>query len=246
MRIKLLQVRDCPTSPIAIKLLRKILDEEGISDPIEVVEVPDPEAARRERFLGSPTIQIDGFDIEKERRGNPTSYGCRIYQTEKGASGVPSEEMIRDALRQARVQKMKILYLCTGNSCRSQMAEGWTRLLKGDVIEPFSAGIETHGINPFAVKVMAEAGVNISQQRSKLVDEFIDNEFDYVITLCDHAKGNCPFFPGKTKEFHMGFDDPHKLAENTKNEDEALSHYRRVRNEIREFVEKLPEILLNT
>jgi len=144
------------------------------------------------------------------------------------------------------MEKLKILFLCTGNSCRSQMAEGWTSLLKGDIIKPFSAGIETHGVNSFAVQVMAEAGVDISRQYSKLVDEFIDKEFDYVITLCDHARETCAFFPGKSKMFHKGFDDPVKLAENVKNEEEALSHYRRIRDKIREFVEKLPDILLNT
>ena len=143
------------------------------------------------------------------------------------------------------MEKLKILFLCTGNSCRSQMAEGWTRLLKGDVVKPFSAGIETHGVNSFAVQVMAEAGVNISRQRSKFVDEFIDKEFDCVITVCDHARETCTFFPGKSKMFHKGFDDPVKLAENVKNEEEALNHYRRIRDEIREFVEKLPDILKN-
>ena len=143
------------------------------------------------------------------------------------------------------MEKPKILFLCTGNSCRSQMAEGWTRHLIGDVTEPFSAGIETHGVNPFAVKVMAEAGVDISNQRSKLVDEIMDIKFDYVITLCGHARENCPFFPGKTRRVHAGFDDPPRLAENARTEEEALVHYRRVRDEIRKFVEKLPDILKN-
>ena len=140
-------------------------------------------------------------------------------------------------------KKLKILFVCTGNSCRSQMAEGWTRFLKGDSIEPFSAGTEPQRVNPLAVKVMKEAGVDISHQRSKHIDEVIGNEFDYVVTLCDYARENCPFFPGKTERVHVGFDDPPKLAENTKNEEEALTHYRRVRDEIRAFVEKLPEVL---
>jgi arsenate reductase len=142
-------------------------------------------------------------------------------------------------------QKMKILFLCTGNSCRSQMAEGWTRRLKSDVIEPYSAGIETHGINPNAVKVMAEAGVDISGQRSKHVKDLPDIEFDHVITLCDRAAQHCPFFPGKVRILHFGFDDPPKLAQNAKTEHEALNCYRRVRDEIRAFVEKLPEVLEN-
>ena len=141
-------------------------------------------------------------------------------------------------------QRLKILFLCTGNSCRSQMAEGWARHLKGDVIEAFSAGIETHGLNPNAVKVMAEAGVDISGQRSKHVDELKDLAFDYVVTVCDHAHAACPLFPGKTKIMHVGFDDPPRLARGAKTEEEALKHYRRVRDEIRVFVEALPDRLV--
>ncbi len=137
--------------------------------------------------------------------------------------------------------KLKILFLCTGNSCRSQMAEGWARHLKGDVIDAYSAGIETHGLNPNAVKVMAEAGVDISQQRSKLVEDLKDITFDFVITVCDHAHEACPLFPGKTKVIHHGFDDPPRLARTAKTDGEALDHYRRVRDEIRAFAETLPE-----
>ncbi|MDP2990310.1 MAG: arsenate reductase ArsC [Kiritimatiellota bacterium] len=141
-------------------------------------------------------------------------------------------------------ERLKILFFCTGNSCRSQMAEGWARHLKSDVIEAFSAGIETHGLNPNAVKVMAEAGVDISCQRSKHVAEFKDIAFDYVITVCDHARESCPLFPGKTKVVHVGFDDPPRLARTAKTEDEALEHYRRVRDEIRDFVKGLPADLV--
>jgi len=137
-------------------------------------------------------------------------------------------------------RRLKVLFLCTGNSCRSQMAEGWARHLKGDVIEPYSAGIEAHGLNPNAVKVMAEAGVDISRQRSKHVDEIRDIPFDYVVTVCDDAHESCPLFPGRTKLIHVGFDDPPRLAKGAKSEEEALSHYRRVRDEIRRFVESLP------
>jgi len=140
-------------------------------------------------------------------------------------------------------EKLKILFLCTGNSCRSQMAEGWARYLKSDKIEPYSAGIESHGLNSNAVKVMAEAGVDISNYRSKHIDELMYLSFDYVITLCGHANENCPIFPGKTKIMHVGFDDPPKLAAEAKTEEEALNHYRRVRDEIRDFIKKLPEIL---
>lgn len=139
--------------------------------------------------------------------------------------------------------KLRILFLCTGNSCRSQMAEGWARHLKSDVIEPYSAGIETHGLNPRAVQVMAEAGVDISGQRSKHVDELRDVPFDYVVTVCDHAHESCPLFPGRTKVVHVGFDDPPRLAREAKTEEEALQHYRRVRDEIRTFVEQLPGAL---
>ena len=139
--------------------------------------------------------------------------------------------------------KLNLLFLCTGNSCRSQMAEGWTRALKGDSIEAYSAGIETHGLNPNAVSVMGEAGVDISEQKSQNIDEFSDVELDYVITVCGHANENCPIFPGTTKVVHVGFDDPPKLAESAETEEEALGHYRRVRDEIRGFVETLPGAL---
>ena len=139
--------------------------------------------------------------------------------------------------------KLKVLFLCTGNSCRSQMAEGWCRYLKGDVIEPYSAGIETHGLNPNAVKVMAEAGVDISGHRSKHVDELKDIDFDYVVTVCGHANEHCPMFPGKTKVIHVDIEDPPKLAQQAANEQEALNCYRRVRDEIKSFVEKLPGFL---
>ncbi len=143
-------------------------------------------------------------------------------------------------------RKLKVLFLCTGNSCRSQMAEGWARRLKGDAIEPYSAGIEVHGLNPNAVKVMAEAGVDISGHRSKHLDEVREIAFDYVVTVCDHAHESCPLFPGKTKVIHVGFDDPPRLAKEAKDEEEALDHYRRVRDEIRRFVESLPGSLAET
>lgn len=138
---------------------------------------------------------------------------------------------------------MKILFLCTGNSCRSQMAEGWTRRLKGDVIEPYSAGIETHGLNPNAVKVMAESGVDISDHRSKHVDELSAVEFDVVVTVCGHALENCPVFAGNAPLVHVGFDDPPKLAAGAADEEEALACYRRVRDEIKSFVETLPDAI---
>jgi len=139
--------------------------------------------------------------------------------------------------------RLTILFLCTGNSCRSQMAEGWARALKGAEIEAHSAGLETHGLNPNAVRVMAEAGVDISGHESQKLDEFMDTDFDYVITVCDHAHETCPIFPGKAKLLHVGFDDPPRLAANAGSQAEALDHYRRVRDEIRAFVESLPAAL---
>ena len=139
--------------------------------------------------------------------------------------------------------KLKILFLCTGNSCRSQMAEGWCRYLKGDCVEPYSAGIETHGLNPNAVKVMAEIGVDISGHKSQHIDEFKDVQLDFVITVCGHANEHCPVFTGKRKVVHVGFDDPPKLAKEAKDEQEALDGYRRVRDEIKAFVETLPELI---
>jgi arsenate reductase len=142
-----------------------------------------------------------------------------------------------------RDKKLKILFLCTGNSCRSQMAEGWAKALKSDCVEAYSAGIETHGLNPNAVKVMREAGVDISGHKSQNVNEFSDIEFDYVVTVCGHADENCPMFPGGTKVIHVGFEDPPKLAQDAVNEEEALNCYRRVRDQIRAFVEKIPDNL---
>ncbi len=139
--------------------------------------------------------------------------------------------------------KTKLLFLCTGNSCRSQMAEGWAKHLKADVLDTCSAGIETHGLNPRAVQVMAEAGVDISGQESQLVDDFAHVDLDYVVTVCGHANEHCPIFPGKTRVVHVGFDDPPRLAADAATEDEALAPYRRVRDEIRAFVETLPDSL---
>jgi len=138
----------------------------------------------------------------------------------------------------------RILFLCTGNSCRSQMAEGWAKALKPGTIEAYSAGIETHGLNPLAVKVMAEAGVDISRQRSKHIREVMRIPFDAVITLCGHAHDNCPVFPGGIKITHVGFDDPPALAKDLNTEEEILNIYRRVRDEIREFVDSLPDALV--
>ncbi len=145
--------------------------------------------------------------------------------------------------------KINLLFLCTGNSCRSQMAEGWTRHLKSDIVNAYSAGIETHGLNPSAVKVMAEAGVDISGHKSTHIDEFRDIPIDIVVTVCNHAHETCPFFPGGSKVVHVGFDDPPKMAkeiaERGGSNEEQLDCFRKVRDEIREFVENLPEGLVD-
>ena len=134
--------------------------------------------------------------------------------------------------------KTTILFLCTGNSCRSQMAEGFAHHLKSAEIEPYSAGIEKHGLNPLAVKVMAEAGVDISRQASTTIDELPRTEFDWVITLCGHANETCPYFPGR--QIHRGFEDPPKLAALMSDDEDKLSPYRQVRDQIKAFVESLP------
>jgi arsenate reductase len=123
------------------------------------------------------------------------------------------------------------------------MAEGLCRQLRGDVIDAFSAGIETHGLNPNAVKVMQEVGIDISGHHSKTASDLSDRQFDYVITVCGHANETCPHFPAVTRVIHKGFDDPPALAATAPDEEAALGHYRRVRDEIEQFVRSLPESL---
>jgi len=137
--------------------------------------------------------------------------------------------------------KSRVLFLCTGNSCRSQMAEGFARVLKGEAIEPYSAGLLAKGLDPRAVRVMREAGVDISGQRSKTLDDLAGERFDWVVTVCGHAHETCPVFPAGARVLHRGFDDPPRLAEGARSEEEALAPYRRVRDEIRRFIESLPE-----
>jgi arsenate reductase len=138
----------------------------------------------------------------------------------------------------ANHRKTKVLFLCTGNSCRSQIAEGYARTLRGDAIEAYSAGIVAHGQNPNAIRVMAEDGVDITGQQSKTLQSLLDAgvTFDVVYTVCGHADENCPRFPGTTRVVHHGFDDPPRLAREAKSEEEALGHYRRVRDEIRAWI----------
>jgi len=137
---------------------------------------------------------------------------------------------------------LKILFLCTGNSCRSQMAEAWTRQLFPEHFEAQSAGTHPGRLDPRAVRVMAELGVDMSAQRSKHVEEVAGTDFDYVITVCDSAKESCPVLPGRARCIHAGFDDPPHLAAGASTEEEALAHYRRVRDEIRNYVAQLPDL----
>ena len=141
--------------------------------------------------------------------------------------------------------KTTVLFLCTGNSCRSQMAEGWAKALKGDTIAAYSGGTAPKGIDPRATAAMAEAGVDISEHQSKDIGALHQIAFDWVITLCGHARESCPVFPGTVRRRHAGFDDPPHLAATAETEEAAMAHYRRVRDEIRQFIESLPESLAN-
>ena len=138
--------------------------------------------------------------------------------------------------------KVKILFLCTGNACRSQIAEGWARHLKGDVIESYSAGIHPIGVSPRAIKIMKEAGVDISMHTSKHLDEFWNVNFDYVITLCDNAAKNCPIFGGKAKVVHKPFKDPYFA---TGTEEQIMAEFRKARDRIKAFIETIPACLEN-
>jgi len=131
------------------------------------------------------------------------------------------------------MNKKRVLFLCTSNSCRSQMAEGFLRHIAGDRFEVFSAGVKPTQVNPLAIKVMAEAGIDISEHRSKSAMEFIGQQFDYIITVCDNAKQTCPVFPGKHEKIHWDLEDP---AEAQGNEEERLSFFRRIRDEIKSMV----------
>ena len=126
----------------------------------------------------------------------------------------------------------KILVLCTGNSCRSQMAEGYLQKYAGDKVKVYSAGIETHGVNPRAIQIMKEDGIDISNHTSNKINEYRDINFDFVITVCDHAKEQCPFFPSNAKKFHYNFPDPAKASGT---EEEIMNHFREVREMIKEY-----------
>ncbi len=138
-------------------------------------------------------------------------------------------------------EKIKILFLCTGNACRSQMAEGWARHLKSDVIDAYSAGIRPIGVSSRAIRIMAEAGVDISNHTSKHIDDLSGIEFDYVITLCENAAQNCPIFPGKAKVIHKPFHDPYFA---TGSDEHVMSEFRKVRDQIKDYIKTLPESLV--
>ncbi|MCB0377887.1 MAG: arsenate reductase ArsC [Bdellovibrionales bacterium] len=140
---------------------------------------------------------------------------------------------------------INVLFLCTGNSCRSQMAEGWAQYLKDDNFQFFSAGTQKHGLNPHAVEVMKEVGVDISKHQSKTIDELPTQNMDFVITVCSDAHETCPYFPGTGRVIHRGFDDPPRLTQKMTNTTEALNVYRRVRDEIKDFILDLENQLEN-
>ncbi|AQQ10124.1 Arsenate reductase [Sedimentisphaera cyanobacteriorum] len=135
--------------------------------------------------------------------------------------------------------KKKVLFLCTGNSCRSQMAEAWARELKSETIEPFSAGLSPKGIDPFAVDAMEEAGLGTQLLSSKSLEIFLEQRFDLIVTLCDNAKESCPVFPGAVKVIHKSFPDPPAMASAYNYQDLKLDCYRKVRDEIRDFIKTL-------
>ena len=137
------------------------------------------------------------------------------------------------------MSKVKVLFLCTGNSCRSQMAEGWCRFLKSDSIEAFSAGTVNIGLNLRAIEVMKEVGVDIAKHKSKTIDQLSEKFFDFVFTVCDRANSSCPHFPGKAIIHHVSFDDPPEKTQHLKEELLILDEYRKVRDEIKTFIETI-------
>lgn len=138
---------------------------------------------------------------------------------------------------------INILFLCTGNSCRSQMAEGWAKALLSNQYVLYSAGIEAHGLNPNAVLVMKESGIDISQQHSRLISDLPEISWDIIITVCDSAKERCPYILGNHLSIHQSFDDPPSLAKNIADH-LGLDIYRRVRDEIKEYVQNIPSLFL--
>jgi len=137
-------------------------------------------------------------------------------------------------------RKLRVLFLCAGDSWRSQMAEGFARALKGEEIKAYSAGVEAHALNPRAVRVMAEAGVDLADRQPRALEELANIRFDYVVTVCNSAREHCPVFTGRARIVPVSFEDPVKPTSDDASEEEALESYRRVRDQIRAFVEGLP------
>jgi len=158
----------------------------------------------------------------------------RACRNREVSCGVPPGSRVLGRTRRALIH-MRVLFLCTGNSCRSQMAEGWARRLWPAGMEALSAGTEARGLDPRAVKVMAEVGVDISSHKPKRIAALGGTAFDCVVTVCDQAREACPAFPGAPRQLHESFDDPPRLAAGARSEEDALGYYRRVRDEIRKF-----------
>ena len=145
----------------------------------------------------------------------------------------------RQPVQVRKMEKPRLIFICTGNRCRSQMAEGWMRYLAGDKVEVFSAGITPDSVHPHAIKVMREEGIDISHQASKHINKYSNIKFDYVITVCDNAKEKCPYFSGNAHRLHHNFTDPAKA---TGTEEEALKIYRKVRDELKDFCREFVDL----
>lgn len=237
MKIRLLHFQGCPNAQQALDLLKSILKEKGVDREVEVIEVKSQQDARKYHFLGSPSIQINGLDIEKERREDPPLLGCRIYITKDGYSVIPPGNMIVEAIEEAKkkAKKQKVLFICTHNSARSQMAEGILRALYGSRYQVYSADTKATEVNPYVIKVMSEIDIDISAHRSKIIEEFSGMKFDYVVTVCNHAKETCPFFPDGKTYLHKGFKDPAGVRGR---EHEIIAEFRRVRDGIKKWIEE--------
>ena len=236
--------------------------EENAEDLLrQLVEEHDEESINTV-FLLAVMLERKRIFIERGLQRDPSGRPIRIYEHKDSGETflVPDPELGLDQIEAVQQEvalklgwikpestALNLLFLCTGNSCRSQMAEGWVHALKSEEIKVYSAGVETHGLNPNAVKVMQEAGVDISQQKSQHLDEFKDTPLDVVVTVCDHAHETCPWFPKDCKVVHVGFEDPPRLAkalaEEGASEEAQLEVYRKVRDDIKSFVEGLPDTL---
>lgn len=221
---------------LAVMLERKrLLIERGVQRDANgrQIRIYEHKESAETFFIPDPELTLDQIDAVQQEMALKLGW-------------IKPEEPTGD-MEDSEVEKLNVLFLCTGNSCRSQMAEGWTRALKSDIMNVYSAGVETHGLSPHAVKVMLESGVDISGQKSQHLDEFKETPIDVVVTVCDHAHETCPWFPEECKVIHVEFEDPPRmakvLAEQGGSEEEQLDLYRMVREEIRKFVEGLPESL---